>query len=235
MIKYKCPRCRLSWNTSHCFDCDKDIPISEKYDDEENSQNYSAFKRASVYKSSNYDIQVGEYFWANSQNRTFRVAGQTGYCNYEDLVEFELCEDNVTVAKGGVGRALVGGALFGGAGAVVGATTRATSNLTRSMYIRITAKKVGMLKIVLVSCEITRGSFIYNVAKDCAEKIITQLEIIAASNKEASANLERQQNSNNSNCDFSVADEILKLKQLLDMGVLTDEEFKQQKEKLLNR
>ena len=33
---------------------------------------------------------------------------------------------------------------------------------------------------------------------------------------------------------ISVADELLKLKQLLDMGVLTQEEFAQQKQKLLN-
>lgn len=234
MIKYKCPHCRISWNTSYCYDCGKDIPISEKYDDDENSDRYSVIKRASIYKSENYDIRVGEYFFANSENKTFRVAGQTGCCKYEDLVDFELCEDNVTVAKGGVGRALIGGALFGSAGAVVGAVTRSTANVTRSMYIRITAKEVGMLKIILISSEVSRDSFVYNVAKDCAEKIISQLEIIASGEKEA-GNSGNQQNTKASNDNFSVADELLKFKQLLDMGVLTEEEFKQQKEKLLNR
>jgi len=33
----------------------------------------------------------------------------------------------------------------------------------------------------------------------------------------------------------SVADELLKLKQLLDMGVLSQEEFNEQKDKLLNK
>ena len=37
------------------------------------------------------------------------------------------------------------------------------------------------------------------------------------------------------NSTFSVADELLKLKQLLDMGLLTQEEFDMQKNKLLNR
>ncbi len=32
-----------------------------------------------------------------------------------------------------------------------------------------------------------------------------------------------------------IADELLKLKQLLDMGVLTEDEFNQQKQKLLNK
>lgn len=38
---------------------------------------------------------------------------------------------------------------------------------------------------------------------------------------------------NNNN--VSVADELLKLKQLLDMGVLSQEEFDEQKNKLLNK
>ena len=38
---------------------------------------------------------------------------------------------------------------------------------------------------------------------------------------------------NNSN--VSIADELLKLKQLLDMGVLSQEEFDEQKNKLLNK
>lgn len=38
-----------------------------------------------------------------------------------------------------------------------------------------------------------------------------------------------------SNNNFSLADELLKLKQLLDIGVLTQEEFDEQKNKLLNK
>jgi hypothetical protein len=36
-------------------------------------------------------------------------------------------------------------------------------------------------------------------------------------------------------CNTSIADELLKLKQLLDMEVLTQEEFNEQKNKLLNQ
>ena len=41
---------------------------------------------------------------------------------YSDIVGVELLENEVVVKKGGVGRAIVGGLLFGGVGAIVGAT-----------------------------------------------------------------------------------------------------------------
>ncbi len=212
--------------------------MSERFDDDDSrGDGFTALKRASMYKSESYDVKVGEYFWANTSEKVFRVAGQTGKCEYSDLVDFELCEDDTTIAKGGVGRALVGGALFGSAGAIVGAATRKTSDVCKSMYIRITVKSVGMLKIILVSGNTPRDSFIYKVAKDCADKIISQLEIIAATNKlddtAPTPNLTDNSSSDKTQS-FSVADELLKFKQLLDMGVLTQEEFDSQKRKLLN-
>ena len=139
-----------------------------------------------------------------------------------------MYEDNETVLKGGVGRAVVGGALFGGVGAVVGATTRKSKRIVNSLYIRISTRSVGMLKIVFIRCETPMDSFTYRVSKDFADKIISQLETIADSNKNNAPG------TGNNNSAF-VADELFKLKQLLDMGVLTKEEFESQKKKILNR
>lgn len=43
--------------------------------------------------------------------------------NYSDIVDFELLEDGEFIVKGRLGRAVVGGVLFGGIGAVVGGVT----------------------------------------------------------------------------------------------------------------
>lgn len=144
------------------------------------------------------------------------------------MIDFELCENGETVMKGGVGRAIVGGALFGAVGAVVGANTRKSRQMVNSLYIRITTRTVGMLRICFFMSPTPTDSFTYRVDKDLAEKIITQLEIISDSNKRASG-------INNDSPELSVADELLKLKQLMDMGVLTKEEFEEQKKKLLNK
>ena len=65
---------------------------------------------------------------------------------------------------------------------------------------------------------------------------MSQLELIAENNKvESETVCIHQEQTETAVPSGSVADELLKLKQLLDMGVLTDEEFQQQKQKLLNK
>lgn len=55
---------------------------------------------------------------------------------YGELLSCEILENNSTVMKGGVGRAVVGGIIAGGAGAIVGANTR-KSEIMRELTIRI--------------------------------------------------------------------------------------------------
>lgn len=59
---------------------------------------------------------------------------------FEDIVNYELLVDESSVASGGVGRAIAGGILFGGAGAIVGGVTgkKRSKNVINSMKIKIT-------------------------------------------------------------------------------------------------
>lgn len=194
----------------------------------DDSPSIKKVKNDIVQQKNDYEINIGGKFFADPKRRVFKAAGQKSECSYSDLIDFELCENGETVMKGGVGRAIVGGALFGVAGAIVGANTRKSRQMVNSLYIRITTRTVGMLRICFFMTPTPSDSFVYRVNKDIAEKIITQLEIIADSNKNAS-------NMNCNNSESSVADELLKMKKLLDMGVLTQSEFEDQKKKLLNR
>lgn len=225
MNKYKCPYCNSIYVAPYCFSCGKDIPTSAMFDD---SPSIKKVKNDIVQQKNDYKINIGGKFFADPKRRVFKAAGQKSECSYSDLIDFELCENGETVMKGGVGRAIVGGALFGVAGAIVGANTRKSRQMVNSLYIRITTRTVGMLRICFFMAPTPSDSFVYRVNKDIAEKIITQLEIIADSNKNAS-------NMNCNNSESSVADELLKMKKLLDMGVLTQSEFEDQKKKLLNR
>ena len=49
--------------------------------------------------------------------------GNNVWFNFSDLMSYELIEDDSVVTSGGVGQALIGGALFGGFGAVAGGIT----------------------------------------------------------------------------------------------------------------
>lgn len=58
--------------------------------------------------------------------------------DFSDLVDFKLVENGVEYkSSGGVTRALIGGALFGAAGAVVGASTASNKQGVSNMYLAI--------------------------------------------------------------------------------------------------
>ncbi len=81
-----------------------------------------------------------------------------------------------------------------------------------------------------------------------ANEVLSELELILAENQSAASQVVSQppnepksatplvqQPPHPQQSPTLVADELLKLKQLLDMGVLTQEEFDQQKQKLLSK
>ena len=143
------------------------------------------------------------------------------------LVDYELVVDGETYTKGGVsiGRALVGGAVFGGVGAVIGGTTgkKSQKEMIKKMYIRITLNHTydTYTEISLISADTKKGSFLYNTMTDCANKILALLDSITAESSAPASS-------------GSAADEILKYKQLLDCGAITEEEFNKKKSELLN-
>ncbi|EQF26329.1 MULTISPECIES: DUF4428 domain-containing protein [Clostridioides] len=149
--------------------------------------------------------------------------------NYSDIIEYELLENGETVTKGGIGRALAGGALFGGVGAVVGGVTakRTTKALIDNLKIKITLNDLNNpnIYINLIQFRTKSNSSIYKMAYSSAQEILSILAIIVKDNEVSDT-----QNSNIP----SVADEILKYKNLLDMEAITQDEFDAKKKELLN-
>ena len=56
---------------------------------------------------------------------------------YEKIISFEVLQNSHQVASGGLGRAVVGGLLFGGAGAVVGAVTGKSTSVEERQSIKV--------------------------------------------------------------------------------------------------
>ena len=301
MIKYRCPECGANCNTSHCYDCDIDIPMSQKFDSEtesgpskeyrpvpstpyrDTSAGTACFKcpdcgaicqsaycftcekdlpqQAKYFAPStssrgnvdalhydkptgfSYERKVSGYLTVDTFNKTFTIK-HGGNHTFGDLVSFELYENNSVLQKGGVGRALVGGALFGSTGAIVGAATRKSHSVVDSLYIRLTCKS-GMEKITFISSPTDRNGIFYKSIRNTCDEVMAELELILAEKQNAAAKNEAeqeatppppvQQSATVEQSPTLIADELLKLKQLLDMGVLTEEEFNQQKQKLLNK
>lgn len=183
--------------------------------------------------------RIGTYFCVDEINKQWmipigtisgNIKDATIY-NYNDIVSFELIEDGSSISKGGIGKAIAGGILFGGAGAIVGGVTgkKKIKNVCSKLQIKITVNDTEkpVEYINLINIETKKDGFVYKTAYSTAQEILSILEIICNENK--NENEEQQQSEIK-----SVADEILKFKNLLDCGAITQEEFDKKKKELLN-
>lgn len=146
---------------------------------------------------------------------------------YNDIINFELIEDGKTlVTKGGLSRAIAGGILFGGVGAIVGGVTgkRKSTETINKLIVRLTINtpfRPIHRDIVFINSKTNKSSSTYSKEIQNAKDLFAKLEEIKESDI-----------INEKNC--SIADELIKLKSLLDDGILNQDEFDKQKEKLLN-
>ena len=154
------------------------------------------------------------------------------------IVEVDLLIDQVS----GIGGAVVGGLLAGGAGAIIGQSIG--SNKTKSIDLKIVTTDFDNPQIIVplhdkdveirmekglksVLGTIAKGSkHLANKRAEEAQQLLGQLDSICAQHKSnTDANIVLQQGSN--------ADELAKYKKLLDDGTITQGEFDAKKKQIL--
>ncbi len=168
--------------------------------------------------------------------------------NYSDIIEVSYEENGETIfssSSPSIGGAIVGGALFGTAGAVIGGLGNRTtqqSRKVRNMDVKILLRNHSQSSYVLSFMDMTfplplNKTFVttYNrylgnakQAKDLISVIMDKVKQQEQQNKNLTVQAAINNNSGN-----SVADELTKLLKLKEAGVLSEEEFKSQKAKLL--
>lgn len=106
----------------------------------------------------------------------------TDWYSFEDLVSYELIINNETVVSGGVGQALVAGAMFGVIGAVAGgvvAKRKSTSKIL-NMTVRVTSNDFTkpVVFIDLIRKPVKNTSKEYKEAVENAQRIMGALDVI---------------------------------------------------------
>ena len=106
----------------------------------------------------------------------------TDWYSFEDLVSYELIINNQTVVSGGVGQALIAGAMFGAIGAVAGgivAKRKSTSKIL-DMTIRVTSNDFTkpVVFIDLIRKPVKDTSKEYKEAIENAQRIMGALDVI---------------------------------------------------------
>lgn len=219
-----------------------------------NTTNSDGSQGLQKYVSKDYvpEIVIERLISADYKRRKWRIEGDKQISvlyGFEEISGFELIINDKTISyantetKGGVARAVVGGIVGGGVGALVGAGT-AKSKTTiehhdvvtkRSVRVSLTNPSVNMIEINIplkdynkfFSTEtdefiniLTADNVMRKVTSERAGyEVVSLLEsIISVAEKEA-----------NQSSDTDKYEEVRKLKQLYDDGIITNEEFEKKK------
>lgn len=110
----------------------------------------------------------------------FPMYTQLEIIKFSEIIRCETIQDNSTILSGGVGRAIVGGILVGGVGAVVGANTRKSKDVVYDLKINITTNNINnpLITIQLINSQTERSSLIYHKCIEFAEKVQATMESI---------------------------------------------------------
>jgi len=162
---------------------------------------------------------------------------------YKDIISVEIFEDGSSVTKtvrsSQIGGAVIGGLVLGGVGAIIGGLSgkTETSGKIKRVDLRLILNDTNspLHDVVLMNIEAKKESIIYTHAIQQARFWHGLIEVLIkrADAEDRSLQLEGRPAAVAAST-LSIADEIKKLSELHQAGVLTAEEFQQQKNKLLN-
>lgn len=176
-------------------------------------------------------------------NRIFNYAPSFTHIRFSDIIKCEIDEDGAIIESGGVGRAIVGGVVAGGVGAVVGAVTRKSKSVCSSLNVHIFTSNVDnpQITIPLISNETNRSDNKYKENHAKAENIYA---VVLAAMKNVSPDTSVQekpapprispQRISNSKKSATIKERLEQLNTLRADGIITDEEYHKQREKILS-
>ena len=156
--------------------------------------------------------------------------------NYNNIVSFELIQDGDSIEQGGLGRSLVGGALFGSTGAMVGGITgkKRTKGICTELKIKITMNDINdpVVYIHFLVGETKKDGFLYKQAIKEAHECLSTLQIICDQKQKEGKDLQTEEPAQQSG--KSNIEQLKEFKELLDLDIITQEEFDKKKAELLN-
>ena len=159
---------------------------------------------------------------------------------FEQILDFEIFENGNSVVSSKTGSAIVGGLLFGGLGAIAGASgSRIISDNCKTLKLNIYTTDVAnsVITLDLLDRGIEKNSAEYENIKDTVNKMIGFLKIARESNRQAERKEDKKVIVENIE-DINQNNNLRKLKelaQLKEQGIINDKEFEESKKKILSK
>lgn len=169
-------------------------------------------------------IRKGIGLEIDEKNNIF-IVNQMDLFETSNLLSYELIKDGESLLKGGLGGALVGGALAGGTGAVVGSIIgKKNKKVCTALKVRITVKNSHTDTVFIDVVTKKTDGILYIAALEEAQRYLSALEIVHNTNLHTSSLSTMQEDT---------AAELLKFHDLMERGVITNDEFDVKKAQIL--
>lgn len=152
--------------------------------------------------------------------------------SFEGIISYELIENGSVERSGSIGGAIIGGAIGGSTGAIIGYDQGRKPKSICTEYriiIRVRGKAPINIGYIGNGMSVPYNTIQFAEYRNDANKTIEGIEVILEEARKVKENVQKAANVNGT----SAADEIMKFKNLLDMGVITQEEFDAKKNQLL--
>lgn len=159
---------------------------------------------------------------------------------FNEVLDFEIFENGNSVVSSRTGSAVVGGLLFGGLGAVAGASgSRTISENCSNLKLKIYTNNIQYSVIMLDFLEkgISKSSVLYEQLTEVINEMISLLKIAREHNRQEERKEDKKviienvedikQNSN--------LNSIKELAELKEKGIITESEFEESKKKILEK
>lgn len=154
--------------------------------------------------------------------------------SFSDLINYEVYENGKSQVQGRVGSALIGGAFFGLGGAIVGGSrSRSVNEKCNQLKLILRVKDFNCPEIVITyvnDLDVDKNSSIYRNMKSNLQSVCSMLEYMLNEHTlEQSSAVKQGKNPVNA----SNKEQLKELKEMLDDGLITQDDYEQKKKQIL--
>ena len=174
----------------------------------------------------------------DDQNKTFIYQKGKAYSKtykFSDLINYEVYENGKSRVQGRAGSALIGGAFFGLGGLVVGSSmSRNINEKCNQLKLIIRLNDFDCPQIVITyvdNVDLDKNGWIYRNMKKNIQAVCSMLEyILNEKTLEQSFSVKQEEKTSEKK---SSKEQLQELKEMLDEGLITQEDYEQKKKQIL--
>ena len=134
--------------------------------------------------------KIDNVIMLNVEDKTWTAFPFAKIYKFKDLIDYEIIENGSTVSSKGIGRAIAGGLLFGGVGAIIGGVTAKskTKNILNGLFLKIVINDFDnpnlMIDLLTVKKPITNPIGIQTVMFQSFGQLIFEYTTLPSSSRE---------------------------------------------------